>query len=88
MDWHLFTEVSSFVVLLIAGATGYGKLQQKVKDMGKIIEDHEKKLDAHMEQLADGAGNFKVIDTKLDYISKSVDTIARQLTSHVGERHE
>ena len=86
-DWHLVIDIAGFTVILIGGGVGYGKLQQKVRDMAKTVEGHADTLKDHAAQLADGTGNFKVIDTKLDYITKSLDQIANQLSSHVnGER--
>jgi hypothetical protein len=79
VDWHLFTEIAGFLALLIAGATGYGKLQQKVKDMGKTIEAHEMKLETHMRQLSDGQRDFGIIDTKLDNILSGQDKLEKRI---------
>lgn len=84
LDWHIAVDLGGFLIVIAGGAVAYGRLQQKVVDMGKVVDSHAQTLQDHAKQLADGAGNFKVIDTKLDFIKESVTNISSQLSQHVN----
>lgn len=83
MDWHLIIDLGGFFVVLLTLAAGYGRMEQKVKEMGKVVDSNTAKLEKHDEQLTDGRVNFGKIDTKLDHLVETVDSMATKLDGHL-----
>ena len=53
--------------------------------MADMMKDQKAVADEHGKQLADGAINFKVIDTKQDYIIKTLDEMRNDLKRNLEE---
>ena len=93
-DWHLLADVGGFAATL-ATFIGFGMKQARVrgvqdqtlKEVVGVVKQHTEELRDHNSQLADGAGNFKVVDTKLDFIKDTIKSMAAKLDRHCeGDR--
>jgi hypothetical protein len=89
-DWHTLADIGGFVGV-IGTFIGFGMKQakargvqdQRMADVQEVVIDHGKKLTDHESRLSDGAGNFKVIDAKLDNIAKAQEETNRLLINHI-----
>lgn len=87
--WEAWTALATAAGAIFA-ALGFGlknahsggARDERMKDMGKTLHAHETILAEHTAKLAQGDGDFKVIDTKLDYITKAVEAMDVKLTRH------
>lgn len=92
MAWEAITSLATAGVA-VAGLFGFGIKQAKDKsaleinmvNAQRILHEHDIIIAEHTAKLAQNEGDFKVIDTKLDYISKAVEDMAVKLTRHYEE---
>jgi hypothetical protein len=83
VDWHLLIDIGGFGVVILTLAAGYGRMEQKVKDMGKKLQELSDTVKEHDEQLGDGRVQFAKIDTKLDHLIATTESVATKLDSHL-----
>ena len=88
-DWHTLADIGGFVAVIgtfvgfgLKQAKARGAMEQRMADVQEVVIGHGKSLSDHETRLADGAGNFRVIDTKLDNIVKAVDGMVSKLDRH------
>ena len=89
-DWHTLADIGGFVGV-IGTFIGFGMKQAKargineqdMKNMQEVVTDHGKAIRDHETRLADGAGNFKEINAKLDAISSGQGRIEEKLDRHI-----
>jgi hypothetical protein len=81
----MIAEAVGTVAAVFGFGISQGRMREKMRELSKQADGHEKTLGIHTAALADGAGNFKVIDTKLDYIKESVTDMAQKLGRHLEE---
>ena len=76
IDWHWIAESilgSGVIGFAWKSAKSSGRHEERFSKMEEAVKEQGKAIDDHTARLADGEGNFKVIDTKLDSIGKSQD---------------
>ena len=64
-----------------------GRHEEHMDQLDKTVQGHTETLKEHASQLSDGAGNFKVIDSKLDNLAKLVEKVDERLQRHCEERN-
>ena len=84
VDWVAIGEGGALLTAVFGFGIVQGRIREKVKDLAKRVEAHDKTITDHSGRLAEGEGNFKVIETKLDYISKAVDSMVLKLDNHIS----
>jgi hypothetical protein len=91
MTWESITAITTLAVTIgalimfyVRQATLTGSIQsdlvaqeRRMNEMTSSLKDQATLLAAHTASIAAHEGSFKVIDTKLDYISKAVDGIKK-----------
>jgi hypothetical protein len=73
-DWHWLAESilgSGVIGFAWKSAKSSGRHEERFSKMEEAVKAQGDTLSEHTARLADGEGNFKVIDTKLDNIGKS-----------------
>jgi len=82
-SWEAISSLTGVAIALIGGAVAFGRLRQRVADMGKQMEKAVKSVEDHEKRLNDGDGTFRVIDTKLDSILKGQEETHKLLMDHI-----
>lgn len=78
-SWEAATALGTLGVALITGSVAYGRLRQRVVDMGKQVGINTRRLDNAESRLSDGDGELKVIGVKLDNLLSSQSDMKEQL---------
>jgi hypothetical protein len=65
-----------------------GRQEHAMKQIKVKVECHDITLTAHTAELADGKGNFKVIDNKLDNIKEGQKELREILIEHVSREKQ
>lgn len=76
--WSMWADIAALLGILGVGARQQrlkGIQEEKMKEMARQLASQDILITAHTAALAQHEGSFKVIDTKLDYISKAVDKL-------------
>jgi hypothetical protein len=89
-DWHTLADIGGFVGV-VATFVGFGMKQAKargiqeqdLKNMQEVVMNHAKAIKDHETRLADGSGNFKEVNAKLDSIAVSQVRIEEKLDRHI-----
>jgi hypothetical protein len=66
VSWEAITALSGLGVTIITAAIAYGRLRQRVSDMGKQIATNTARIEAGAKRLSDGDSDLKVIGVKID----------------------
>jgi predicted membrane GTPase involved in stress response len=81
----LLLTIGALVAFYIRQASMTGAIQsdlaaqeRRMNELAILQKDQGIALVAHTAAIATHEGSFKVIDTKLDYISKAVDRVCRE----------
>lgn len=75
----MISEAVGTVAVIFGFGISQGRMRERMRDLSRQVERNEKTISAHTASLAEGEGNFKVIDTKLDYISRAVENMVKKL---------
>ena len=91
MSWESITAIATLIVTIGALVAFYmrqasmmgsiqsdlGAQERRMNDLAILQKDQGIALAAHSASISAHEGSFKVIDTKLDYISKAVDKVCK-----------
>ena len=89
MNWQPWTDIGAVLVILgaiYALGRKIGSQEQKMKAIHAKVESHGITISAHTSQLADGQGNFKVIDEKLDGLKEGQKEMRDLLIQHITHK--
>ena len=91
--WEIAAEIAT-VVGTIGAIVGFGvksartagRQEEHMRNIDKTVEDNAKDIVSHAKQLSDGAGNFRVIETKLDTLTTLAERMDDRLRRHCEEK--
>jgi hypothetical protein len=84
-SWQPWVSVAALATA-VGEAFGFGMRnararaiqEERMKEVRKELAEHALLITSHTACLAQHEGSFKVIDTKLDYISKAIDSLVKE----------
>ena len=85
-SWESVTALSGLMVAVITGSVAYGKLRQRVSDMGKQVSINTGRLSRVEEKTSDGEGDRREIMAKLDNLADGQKEMRDLLLNHITER--
>lgn len=78
-SWESVTALSTLGVAIVTGSVAYGRLRQKVSDMGKQVGVNTGKIAVIDQRLNDGDGDLKVIVVKIDNLLSNQSDLKMQM---------
>lgn len=91
MTWQPWTDIGAVLVILgaiYALGRKIGRQEQKMKSLSIKVESHETTIISHTAQLAQGEGNFRVINSKLDTIKDGQKEMRDLLIQHITHKEK
>ena len=85
-SWESVTALSGLMVAVITGSVAYGRLRQRVSDMGKQVTMDSSRLTVIEGKTNDGEGDRREIMAKLDNLAEGQKEMRDLLLNHITER--
>ena len=87
-SWESVTALSGLMVAVITGSVAYGRLRQRVSDMGKQVTVNSSRLTTVEGKTNDGEGDRREIMAKLDNLAEGQKEMRDLLLNHITERRD
>ena len=87
-SWESVTALSTLGVAIVTGAVAYGRLRQRVIDMGKQTEDNSKRIDACEGKVNDNEGDRREIMAKLANLVDGQKEMRDLLIKHITKEND
>jgi len=87
-SWEAITSLSGVASLLVGGSVAYGKLRQRVTDMGKQVAANTVRLTKVEERANDGEGDRREIMAKLENLVDGQKEMRDLLLQHITKKDD
>ena len=78
-SWEAVTALGTLGASIITGSVAYGRLRQKVADMGKQLTISAAKIDDYDKRLYKGDSDLKLISQKIDNLLTNQSDMKEQI---------
>ena len=87
-SWEAIGAWAVIIPSILTGAIAYGRLRQRVIDMGKQVSSNEGRLEKAEEKAADGEGDRRAIMEKLKNLADGQKEIRDLLFQHITRKDD